>query len=186
PCLQNREYCSESESCVGYPTLDGLSRYSGDGTVAHRILIADDQATVRNLLRRELERTGSFEVCGEAVDGADAVAKAENLRPDLIVLDFRMPVLNGLEAASVINKALPAIPIFLFTLFNTPELKTAAATAGIRQVISKEVGIKALLAAIDSAIQRDQKVDPSDAISGAAAAVADNDANSPQPSPDPS
>ena len=154
--------------------------------MALRLLIADDQATVRNLLRRELERTGSFEVCGEAVDGADAVAKAEKLRPDLIVLDLRMPVLNGLEAASVINKTFPAIPIFLFTLFNTPELKTAAATAGIRQVISKEDGIKALLAAIESAIQKDKKLDPPAAIGDGAVAVADNDANSPQPSPDPS
>src|SRR5437899_2523080 len=105
--------------------------------MTHRILIADDQPTLRSLLRRELERTGSFEVCGEALDGVDAVAKAERLRPDLIILDLRMPVMNGLEAASVIERVLPSVPIVLFTLTDTPEVKLQAARSGIVQVISK-------------------------------------------------
>jgi DNA-binding NarL/FixJ family response regulator len=125
-----------------------------------RLLIADDQPTMRSLLHREMERAGSFEVCGEAVDGADAVAKAERLRPDLIILDLRMPVLNGLEAASIIDKAFPAVPIFLFTLIDGPELRKAAATAGIRQVVPKAEGIKALLAAIKSVMNKENIPDP--------------------------
>jgi len=142
--------------------------------MTHRILIADDQPTLRSLLRRELERTGSFEVCGEALDGVDAVAKAERLRPDLIILDLRMPVMNGLEAASVIERVLPSVPIVLFTLTDTPEVKLQAARSGIVQVISKGEGVKALLAAIESALEKEKRTEPP-AVTGERSAIADAD-----------
>lgn len=122
----------------------------------HRLLIADDQPAILHILRRELERDSFLQVCGEAVDGADAVAKAKDLQPDLIVLDLTMPGMNGLEAAGEIVKQCPGIPILLFTLFNTPEVRVQAAKAGIHAVISKADGIKTLRAAIETAIEEEQ------------------------------
>jgi len=119
----------------------------------HRLLIADDQPAILHILRRELEHDSFLQVCGEAVDGADAVAKAKELQPDLIVLDLTMPGMSGLEAAGEIIKQSPGIPILLFTLFNTPDVRLQAAKAGIRAVISKADGIKPLRAAIETAIE---------------------------------
>ena len=75
------------------------------------ILIADDSAMVRTIIREGLERDTDFEVCGEAVDGTDAVSKAKELSPDLILLDVRMPGLNGIEVAGILRHALPRIRI---------------------------------------------------------------------------
>jgi len=122
----------------------------------HRLLIADDQPAILHILRRELEHDSFLQVCGEAVDGADAVAKAKELQPDLIVLDLTMPGMSGLEAAGEIIKQSPGIPILLFTLFNTLDVRLQAAKAGIRAVISKADGIRPLRAAIETAIEKEQ------------------------------
>jgi DNA-binding NarL/FixJ family response regulator len=103
-------------------------------------------------LRRELERDPSLQVCGEAVDGADAIVKANELHPDLIILDLTMPRMSGLEAAREIAKVRPGIPMLLFTLSDTPGVRMQAASAGIHAVISKADGIKTLRAAIETAL----------------------------------
>jgi DNA-binding NarL/FixJ family response regulator len=113
-----------------------------------RVLIADDQLTARYILRRELEQDSLLQVCGEAINGADAIAKALETRPDMIILDLAMPVMNGLEAAREINQFLPATPILLYTFAEVPEVRMQAANAGVREVISKADGIKPLLHAI--------------------------------------
>jgi chemotaxis response regulator CheB len=64
-----------------------------------------------------LEDDPGLEVCGDAIDGRDAIEKAAKLEPDLVVLDFAMPRLNGLEAASRIRKLLPGVPIVMFTMY---------------------------------------------------------------------
>lgn len=71
------------------------------------ILIADDSEMVRTKIRQALERDTDFEVCAEAADGADAVAKAKELSPDLAILDVRMPGLSGIEVAGILRHALP-------------------------------------------------------------------------------
>src|SRR5256885_5726629 len=81
------------------------------------ILIADDSAPARQVVRVVLERAG-YAVCAEAVDGLDAVDKASELKPALIVLDLRLPRLNGIEAAYVLRGRLPNTPIILFTMFD--------------------------------------------------------------------
>jgi DNA-binding NarL/FixJ family response regulator len=81
------------------------------------ILIADDHTATRKALHAALERVG-FAVCAEAVDGVDAVEKASNASPDLILLDFRMPRLNGIEAASILHQKLPSTPIVILTMFD--------------------------------------------------------------------
>lgn len=104
-----------------------------------RILIADDNGAVRKALRALIEANEEWRVCGEAVDGREAVTKARALKPDLIVLDFSMPNLNGIQAAREILKASPTIPIVLYTMFLTPQLAEEASAAGFAATVSKEM-----------------------------------------------
>ena len=99
-----------------------LSRDLGAGKVfkvPKCILIVDDNPVIRKSLRRTLERNKGWEVCGEAANGREAVAKAQQLKPDLVVLDLSMPVMNGLEAARELKRLLPSMPLLLFTNYGT-------------------------------------------------------------------
>ena len=102
-----------------------------------RILIADDSQPVRCGLRTLLGLNVDWEVCGEAVDGADAVEKAQELAPDLILMDFSMPQMDGVQAAREIAKSGTDIPILLFTLNLSPQIMELARNAGLRGAISK-------------------------------------------------
>ena len=102
-----------------------------------RILIADDSMPVRSGLRTLLGLNSDWQVCGEAVDGADAVEKAYQLAPDLILMDFSMPQMDGVQAAREIAKSGTKIPILLFTLNLSPQLMELARNAGLRGAISK-------------------------------------------------
>lgn len=116
-----------------------------------RILIADDSRTVRQSLHGLLEQHRDWKVCADAVDGADAVAKARQFKPDVIVLDFFMPGMTGVEAAGILKRVLPSIPILIVTLEITAQLVEQAKSVGIRGAVQKsdtgEVlkGIEALL-----------------------------------------
>lgn len=109
------------------------------------VLIVDDYPAVRKGLRRLLEKL-CFVVCIEASNGLDAIAKTEVLRPDLIILDLGMPEMNGLEAASVLQKTMPQVPLFMFTSHDIRDVESQAASVGIRAVFSKSTGINALVA----------------------------------------
>jgi DNA-binding NarL/FixJ family response regulator len=117
-----------------------------------RILIADDHESMRMALRATVKLHPQWEVCGEATDGREAVAKAEELQPDLIVLDFKMPVANAIKASYEISSSTPDIPIVIYTLYKTPELEVAAKLVGIREVVGKEDGAKHLVSAIETAL----------------------------------
>jgi len=80
-----------------------------------RILLADDHEIVRAGVRQLVEKQPGWEICGEASDGREAVALAEKLQPDVVVLDMSMPQLGGLEAARQIKRALPATEVLIFT-----------------------------------------------------------------------
>src|SRR5260370_41634465 len=84
------------------------------------VLIVDDNAVVRSSLRCLFESYPEFEVSGEAENGQDAIDKAERLKPDLIILDLAMPVMNGLEAAPELRKMLPDARLILFTAHYPP------------------------------------------------------------------
>ena len=124
-----------------------------------RVLLVDDNSAVRSLVRRLFELEPDFEISGEAENGRDAIEKAENLKPDLIILDLSMPVMTGLDAAPLLRKLLPDTPIILFTQQEGSEverLARAAGAAGIDTVVSKsqaasELVLKAqaLLASIE-------------------------------------
>jgi len=115
-----------------------------------RILIADDHESMRSAVRSLVRMNPGWEICGEADDGREAVAKATELKPDLVLLDFKMPGANGIQAGSEICGAMPMTPILMYTLYKTPELEVAAKLVGIRQVIGKEGGAADLLAAIET------------------------------------
>jgi DNA-binding NarL/FixJ family response regulator len=88
-----------------------------------RILIADDSDVVRRAIHSCLTR-GEFEVCGEAVDGEDAIEKARTLNPDLVLLDVAMPRTNGIIAASVLKDMMPNVLIVLFTMYSEAVART--------------------------------------------------------------
>jgi DNA-binding NarL/FixJ family response regulator len=117
--------------------------------VPRRILIADDNEVVRFMVRTLIEHKIGLEVCGEAVDGLDAIHQAKDLRPDLALVDFKMPNLNGLEVASIIKKELPQVRIILFTLYESQIPRTIATAAHIDLVLSKPDGMDKLLKSID-------------------------------------
>jgi DNA-binding NarL/FixJ family response regulator len=102
-----------------------------------RILIVDDSALVRDLVRQLIESRPGFEVCGEAADGLEGVEKGRELKPDLIVLDFSMPRINGLQAALRLHEIVPDTPIILFTLYRDAILSRLAHNAGVTSVLSK-------------------------------------------------
>jgi DNA-binding NarL/FixJ family response regulator len=94
-----------------------------------RLLVVDDHEMLREALVDLLIQAG-FEIAGEAADGADAVALAKQLEPDVVLMDLRMPVLGGLDATRLIKDACPAIQVVLLTAFESPALQQQAEEAG--------------------------------------------------------
>ena len=101
-----------------------------------RILIAEDSPAVRTALRSLLESAGSWEIV-DVENGQEAIAKAQELRPDLIILDLVMPVMDGLTAARAISKLLPEIPMLMHTMHWSPQVEVEAQKVGVRKVVSK-------------------------------------------------
>src|ERR1700751_2801952 len=115
-----------------------------------RILIADDHELVRQGLRALLASRPSWEVCGEAVDGLEAIEMAAQLRPDIVLLDVSMPRLNGLEAAPFIRRESPASEIVIVSQHDPAEMLPSALKAGARGFVSKSDIGSNLLSTIES------------------------------------
>ena len=105
--------------------------------MALKILIVDDSAVFRQGLRTLLESRVDWEICGEAADGMEGIDKARELIPNLILMDFSMPRMTGLESAAAILKEFPKVPIVLLTLYVTKQLAQAARNVGIRATVAK-------------------------------------------------
>lgn len=105
--------------------------------MSHTILIVDDSALLRRLLRTCLEQDPEWIVCGEPENGKDAVDKVGALKPDIVLLDLQMPVMNGLEAARRIKVVVPNTTMLMFTMHCSPQVLQEAHAAGIREVFSK-------------------------------------------------
>jgi DNA-binding NarL/FixJ family response regulator len=118
------------------------------------VLVVDDSFTVRQVLKRYLSTRSDVVVCGEAVNGREAVQRAMALKPDLVLLDLAMPELNGAEVASVLKGAMPDTRIILFTMYRDNIGKYLSSAAGIDVVLSKPDGVTKLAAAIDSALDQ--------------------------------
>jgi DNA-binding NarL/FixJ family response regulator len=102
-----------------------------------RFLIVDDSELVRRSLRTVLQANPEWEICGEAADGASAIEMFKDLRPHVVILDFQMPGINGIETARRMAEIAPAIPIVLFTQHASADLERHAHEVGIRSVVSK-------------------------------------------------
>jgi two-component system nitrate/nitrite response regulator NarL len=118
-----------------------------------KVLIVDDHALLRQGVRNTIEPQEDFEVVGEAEDGAQALAKAKELKPDLILMDISMPHGNGLEALSAIKKELPDVKIIMLTVHDKDENLLEAIKRGAEGFLSKNVRAKALLDSLRGAMR---------------------------------
>jgi DNA-binding NarL/FixJ family response regulator len=115
-----------------------------------RILIADDHDVVRSGVRAILETQAGWEVVGEAADGKDAVDQALATRPDVVVLDYGLPVLNGIEATRQIRARVPGAEVLIFTMHDTATLVREVLEAGARGFLLKSDARRFLIAAVES------------------------------------
>lgn len=116
-----------------------------------KILIVDDNPSVRTALRMCFKTRTDWIVCGEAENGYAAIELARTSKPDVVLLDYAMPVMNGLEAARELSGQSPECALLMYTMFAAPQLTELASAAGIRAVLSKEVnGIGAVMEAIEA------------------------------------
>ncbi len=102
-----------------------------------RVLIVDDSALVGGAVRRLFETDEVFEVCGEAANGREAVDQATQLRPELVIMDLAMPVLNGLDATRAIKRLKPGVPVILFSGFSNVLEEKEARSVGISALVPK-------------------------------------------------
>jgi DNA-binding NarL/FixJ family response regulator len=124
-----------------------------------RILIVDDHEAVRKGVRAILRSRPDLEVCGEAINGEEAVAKAEELKPDLIILDVTMPVLDGFAAAKEIRSRMSEVPILFYSMNDGRAVMESARAVGANGFITKSEAGTVLLKAV-SALSRKETFFP--------------------------
>jgi len=109
------------------------------------VLVVDDSPPIRKAVCELLTRERDFEVCGEAENGSEAIDKAQRLRPDLIVTDLSMPLMDGLEETRILKKLMPALPVIIYTAHGSTLVEKEALAAGASAVISKSDAVTALI-----------------------------------------
>jgi DNA-binding NarL/FixJ family response regulator len=119
------------------------------------VLIVDDSELIRHALCELFRQEPDFEVCGEAENGKVAVEKARELRPDLIVLDLSMPVMNGFEAARVLKRVMPSVPLIMYSGFSDESAQYQARLVGISEVVSKSEHASVLILKARSLVYSD-------------------------------
>jgi YesN/AraC family two-component response regulator len=113
--------------------------------VPKSVLIVDDNASIRQGLRELFKRESDLEVCGEAQNGKEAIEKAQELHPDLIVLDLSMPVMNGLDAARGLKRLMPTVLLIMYSAFGDRFAEHQARLIGILEVVSKSEDASVLI-----------------------------------------
>jgi DNA-binding NarL/FixJ family response regulator/signal transduction histidine kinase len=131
--------------------------FAGD---AVRVLLADDHDITRQGVRAMLEAGGEIVVVGEALDGAQAVAQARTLRPDVVLMDIQMPLMGGLEATRVLHAEMPELPIVILTTFQTAESVSEALAAGAKGYLLKDADASDLIAAVRAARRGEALLSP--------------------------
>jgi two-component system response regulator DegU len=116
-----------------------------------RVVLADDHALMRDGLARSLEKLG-YEVVAEVADGRSAVAKAEEMAPDLALMDVSMPVMDGLSAARTIHLRMPNLPIVMLSMHDEPEFLEEARAAGAIGYVTKDCTVEELAQALVAAL----------------------------------
>ena len=116
------------------------------------VLIVDDNRYIRHLLCR-MFRQGGFQICGEAENGKEAVAKAKQLCPDLIVTDLSMPVMNGREETRLLKQVMPSVQVIIYTAYRDRFVDEEARKAGASALISKSDVMSSLLETARNSLQ---------------------------------
>ena len=129
----------------------------GGMTKTARVLIVDDHEIVRMGLRILLAGYPQFEICGEAVDGRQALAKVAELLPDVVIKDLSKPVMNGFDATKELRQTSPDTKIVLFSMYETP---TTARMVGAHVFVAKSAAARDLPAAIEGALRSKPAVEP--------------------------
>jgi two-component system response regulator NreC len=120
--------------------------------MALRILIVDDEKTVRSALQKLLGTRLEWTVVGEAADGVEAIGKAKELRPDVVIMDVTMPEMSGLEATPQIKRTLPTAEVLIFTQHDSPQVLREAQNAGATGYLLKSQA-NWLMAAVEALSQ---------------------------------
>jgi two-component system, NarL family, nitrate/nitrite response regulator NarL len=120
-----------------------------------RVLIADDHPVIRRIVRSTLQAHPHFEVCGEVENGLEAIQEATALKPDVVVLNISMPVLNGFEAAREIKKTLPESAIVILSQNADRRFVEEAKELGVRAYVVKTKAGEALVKAVEGAVLGD-------------------------------
>jgi DNA-binding NarL/FixJ family response regulator len=136
-------------ACRGRKQAAGI-RGEGYCVASLRILVADDHDLMRRGIRDLLEAHPGWEVCAEARTGSEAVARAEELRPDIVVLDFRMPGLNGLDAARKILQNCPGTETLILSVDRSEQLIREVVAAGVHGYVLKADSDRDLIAAVEA------------------------------------
>lgn len=113
--------------------------------MAKSVLIADDNEVIRRMLCVLFESQSDFEVCGAAENGQEAVEMAQTLRPDLIMLDLSMPVMNGIEAACALKRLMPMTPLIVFSEFGDGFSERETRATAVATLVSKSESLSVLL-----------------------------------------
>jgi DNA-binding NarL/FixJ family response regulator len=136
-----------------------------------QILVVDDNEVVRRRISETLKAHDGWEICAEVENGEQAVAKARELNPDLIILDLAMPVMDGLRATREIMRILPSVPIVIYTLHYAAWVELEAKKAGARGVVAKS-DIAKLMDVAEDLLRKKSPVDSLPAVPGSAEAPA--------------
>jgi DNA-binding NarL/FixJ family response regulator len=120
--------------------------------VSVNILIVDDSASIRRLVRSYIEQNSEWKICGEAENGQVAIEKVKALKPDVVILDWLMPVMSGLEAARQITRLAPKAAVLMLTLHRSNQLVQEAEAVGIQHVFSKSENLANLITSLRSAV----------------------------------
>jgi DNA-binding NarL/FixJ family response regulator len=120
--------------------------------VKKTILIADDSANVRYVIREFLKDVPDLEICGEAVNGLDAIEKAKKLKPNLVLLDLSMPKMNGVEVASILKKTMPGVLIVLFTMYSNNISEALVSAIGVDAVLTKPDGMHQIVDTVNAVL----------------------------------
>jgi len=144
--LKKKDYLILGNNCsphAFHPTIEACERRRVG--MAKMVLVVDDSRWIRERLGNLFDSAEGFEVCGEAGNGREGVEKAEQLQPDLIILDLSMPVMNGIDAARILHRILPSVPVILFRCYSGVFQEEEAKSVGISALVSKDEALAKLV-----------------------------------------